>query len=65
MNKILSFALAVLFFVLIFFSSAQGDEPQYGGSVVVAVSGDSGQLDAISLRSNADKSVRQEFLDLR
>jgi len=37
-------AFAALFFVALLFSAAIGNEPQYGGSVVVAVTGDPGGL---------------------
>ena len=38
------FSIAALFFAAILFSAAYGNEPQYGGSVVVAVTGDPGGL---------------------
>ncbi|MBA2494276.1 MAG: ABC transporter substrate-binding protein [Acidobacteria bacterium] len=44
MTKKSSFSFTALFFLAILFSAIYGNEPKYGGSVVVAVSGDPGGL---------------------
>ncbi|HXG82548.1 MAG TPA: hypothetical protein VNI84_00850, partial [Pyrinomonadaceae bacterium] len=38
------FSFAALFLAAVLFSAAFGNEPQYGGGVVVAVTGDPGGL---------------------